>query len=182
LPPATFVPPSGDLNDAPDCVEANPGDVTAMAKGLRQRWEDAPANCPENAWNDFRDAFNSQQPLPNDPRYVTLIVTEFSAFSGSGITVVPVEFHAGFYVTGWFHGGGAQGTQGCPDNDLPPPPGCPTWPNDDGSAACDPASNVNKGNVWGYFVTTVLPVPGSILSEERCKFDELGTCAARLVE
>ena len=179
LPPSTFIPPSGNLLDAPDCVAAKTGDVTSMAKGLHDRFEGPPANCPPNHWVQFRNALLNQQPLPNDPRYVTLIVTNFGAFSGSGSTVVPVEFHAGFYVTGWFH---QQTAVGCPDNDLPPPPGCPTWPNNNGSNGCDPAANVNKGNVWGYFVTVVLPVPGSILSEERCKFDELGTCAARLVE
>jgi hypothetical protein len=183
LPPSTFIPASGNINDAPDCVAAKTGDVTAMAKGLHDRFEGPPASCPPNHWIQFRDAILHQQPLPNDPRYVTLIVTEFSAFSGSGSTVVPVRVHAGFYVTGWFH---QQTAVGCPDNDLPPPPAgngaCLSWPNDDGSAACDPASSQNKGNVWGYFVTTVLPVPGGIVSEERCEFGELGTCAARLVE
>jgi hypothetical protein len=179
LPPSTFIPTSGNLMDSPDCVAAKTGDVTSMAKGLHDRFEAAPASCPPNHWVEFRDALLNQQPLPSDPRYVTLIVTNFGAFSGSGATVVPVEFHAGFYITGWFH---QQTAVGCPDNDLPPPPGCPTWPSDDGSAGCDPASNANKGNVWGYFVTAVLPVPGSIVSEVRCEFGELGTCAARLVE
>jgi hypothetical protein len=179
LPPSTFLPASGNPLDSPDCVAAKTGDVTSMAKGLHDRFEGPPANCPPNHWVQFRDAYINQQPLPSDPRYVTLIVTNFGAFSGSGSTVVPVEVHAGFYVTGWFH---QQTAVGCSDNDLPPPPGCPTWPNSDGSAGCDPASNANKGNVWGYFVTAVLPVPGSIVSEERCEFGELGSCAARLVE
>jgi hypothetical protein len=178
LPPSTFIPPTG-IKDAPDCVAAKTGDVTAMAQGLHDRFEGPPANCPPNGWIQFRDAILHQQPLPNDPRYVTLIVTEFSAFTGSGSTVVPVRVHAGFYVTGWFH---QQTAVGCADNDLPPPPACASWPADDGSAACDPAANVNKGNVWGYFVTNVLPVPGGIVAEERCVFNELGTCAARLVE
>src|SRR5262249_45255770 len=120
---------------------------------------------------------------------VSLIVTNFGAFSGAGSTIVPVEFHAGFYVTGWFQ---ANAAKGCADNDPPPPPGCPGPPNGTydptkpppvpNTPECHPKPNKNKGNVWGYFVTIVPSVPGSIVSEERCVFTELGTCAARLVE
>jgi hypothetical protein len=185
LPPPTFIPPSGNLLDAPDCVAAKTGDVTSMAKGLHERFE---TPCVDNNWIEFRNAILNDQPLPNDPRYVTLIVTNFGAFSGSGATVVPVEVHAGFYVTGWFH---QQSAVGCPENDPPPPPACawpappfgfPVVPPNPSDPDCDPAHNNNKGNVWGYFVTTVLPVPGGIVSHERCEFGELGTCAARLVE
>ena len=182
--PADVHSSSGNLLDAPDCVAAKTGDVTSMAKGLHDRFE---TPCVDNNWIEFRNAILNDQPLPNDPRYVTLIVTNFGAFGGSGSTVVPVEVHAGFYVTGWFH---QQSAVGCPENDPPPPPAC-QWPTppfpypvpvDTSDPDCDPASNRNKGNAWGYFVTTVLPVPGGIVSHERCEFGELGTCAARLVE
>ena len=48
----------------------------------------------------------------NDPRYVTLIITDNTAFTGSGNEPVPVKYFAGFYITGWDIGGA---TNGCPD-------------------------------------------------------------------
>ena len=87
-----------------------------------------------------------------------------------------------------FVGGGAQGTQGCAQNDLPAPPICEgpagQWPPPSPGSipGCNPADPSNAGNVWGYFVTAVLRVPHGTDSEERCAFNELGTCVAVLVE
>ena len=183
LPPTTFTPVP-----IPDCIAAKTGDVTAMAKGLYDRFQ-APftstGGCSANNWKTLR----SQGKLPpsTDPRWVSLIVTNFTAFSGQGATVVPITKFAGFYVTGWFIGGGGQGTKACtsPDplyqNDLPAPPICPTWPNDNGKPGCDPSNNVQKGNVWGYFVTDVI-LGGTGVSNELCAFNEIGLCFASLTQ
>jgi hypothetical protein len=176
LPPATFVP-----DPIPDCIQAKTGDVTAMAQGLHDRFE-VPypvGGCPPNNWRTFRD--QGTLPPPTDPRWVSLVVTDFSAFSGQGASVVPITKFAGFYVTGWFVGAGGQGTQGCAQNDLPPPPLCPTWPDSNGSAGCDPSTNAQKGNVWGYFVTNVILGPAGT-SNDLCAFNEVGLCVAVLTE
>lgn len=177
LPPATFTPVP-----IPDCIQAKTGDVTAMAKGLHDRFE-APytssGGCPPNNWLTLRS--QGTLPPPTDPRWVSLIVTNFSAFSGQGATVVPITKFAGFYVTGWFVGGGGQGTQGCSANDLPPPPLCPTWPDSNGKAGCDPSNNAQKGNVWGYFVTEVI-LGNTGPSDELCLFNEVGLCFAVLTQ
>ncbi len=168
LPPATFVPPSGNLADSPDCVAAKTGDVTAMAQGLHARWENPPppaVACPPNNWP------KSGGPLPdsNDPRWVILVVTNFAAFSGSGAEVVPVTKFAGFYVTGWFQGSGGSLPDGCPTND-PPPNGA------------SPTSKSVKGDVWGYFVTDVPNLPGALASDELCAFNEVGLCVPVLTQ
>jgi len=168
--------PPPDPDPFPDCIEANPGSVTSMAKGLRQRFEDpAPGrDCPPNEWANFRST--GDLPKPEDPRWVTLVVAEYGTFDPQGITVLPITKFAGFYATGWFIGGGNPGTQGCPDNDPPPtPPFCNGGP-------CQPDSQKVQGAVWGYFVTQVLPSPRGTPSPELCVFDELGTCIAVLVE
>ena len=46
--------PPPDPSPIPDCIEANPGQVTSMSKGLRARFEDPPpsgAGCPPNLWD-----------------------------------------------------------------------------------------------------------------------------------
>jgi hypothetical protein len=163
----------------PDCVEANPGDVTSMATGLQARFvTPAPprVGCPPNRWQEFR--LQGKLPPDNDPRYVTLTVTDFGQFDSSGLAVVPVRVFAGFYITGWFE---SSQVDTCADNDPPPPPICGTksqWPPPDPDTVdgCDPAHKDNQGNVWGYFVTNVIEAPAGSESQELCEFDELGIC------
>jgi hypothetical protein len=84
-----------------------------------------------------------------DPRIIDRFLMPDPSTEPAGTVVFPIRAFKRFYVTGWFH---SLTAVGCPDNDLPPPPGCATWPLDDGSAWCDPASNTNKGNVWGRYL------------------------------
>jgi hypothetical protein len=42
--------------------------------------------------------------------------------------------------------------------------------------------HLDDGDVWGYFVTPVIPAPAGTSSGELCDFDALGTCIAVLVE
>ena len=169
LPPATYVPPSGNLNDAPDCIAVKTGDVTAMAQGLHDRWENPPppaVACPPNNWPK-----KVGDPIPDstDPRWVVLVVTDFTAFSGQGDRVVPITKFAGFYVTGWFQGPGGSLPTGCSTNQAPPNGVLPT------------AKSV-KGDVWGYFVTDVPNLPGATVSNEFCAFNEVGLCLAVLTQ
>lgn len=175
--PPPLPPPNPD--PWPDCIEANPGQVAEMAKGLRQRFEDpAPGfDCPPNQWAQYRAT--GDIPPPEDKRWVTLVVSEYGTFDPQGITVLPITKFAGFYATGWFIGGGTPGTQGCPDNDPPPtPPFCPKT----SQTPCDADDTAVQGAVWGYFITDVKPPSGGTPAPQLCNFDELGTCIAVLVE
>ena len=158
LPPATYTPPSGNLNDAPDCIAAKTGDVTAMAKGLHDRFENP---CTPNNWP------TNGGPVPDstDPRWVILVITDFTAFSGSGAEVVPITKFAGFYVTGYFH---QQSATGCTGDTYPP--------------GVNPNANSSKGDVYGYYVTDVPNLPGALPSTDYCIFNDVGVCIAVLTQ
>lgn len=175
--PPPLPPPNPD--PAPDCIEANTGAVTSMAKGLHEKWELPPPtgidDCPPNLWSQYRSS--GELPPEDDPRYVTLVIAEFGTFANQGAQVVPITKFAGFYATGWFVGGGTQGTQGCPDNDPPPP--CSVSPPS--GNLCDPAYSRYQGAIWGYFITNVFP-SNALPSNELCAFNELGICVAVLTK
>lgn len=163
LPPATFEP-----DPVPDCIQAKTGDVTSMAQGLADRFE---APCTPNNWAAYRQ--NGELPPDDDPRWVTLIITNYSGFSGQGARVVPVRVFAGFYVTGYFH---QQTARGCGDD-----PNTPVVDGDDPHPnGVNPSSNRAKGDVWGYFVTSVILDLNAESSDELCAFYELGVCTAVL--
>ena len=115
LPPSSFV-----NNPKPDCAMTETGDKTGpMRQGLAARFE---SPCVDNNWpaptattTDIQNFFTNYN-FANDPRYVTLIITDNTAFTGSGNEPVPVKYFAGFYITGWDIGGA---TNGCPDPDGP---------------------------------------------------------------
>ena len=172
--------PPPDPDPIPDCIEANPGQVTSLAKGLHEKWELAPpaglADCPPNQWKQYRQA--GVLPPDSDPRYIKLVIAEYGTFANSGIDVVPITKFAGFYASGWFVGGGAQGTQGCADNDPPPP--CPT-PSSPSGNLCDPAYSRYQGAIWGYYITQVT-TQNVRPSDELCAFNQVGTCVAVLTK
>ena len=105
--------------------------------------EDQPPTGHDPADDARLEAFFKNYDFANDPRYVTLVITDFTAFTGSGAENVPVKYFAGFYATGWDIGpAGGGNTTGCPDND-PHPLGL---------------SNLkDNGDVWGHFVNIVIP-------------------------
>jgi len=115
-------PPSGPA----DCVPLEPGKMANSASSaLNTRF----AGCPANNWPG---------PIPDgDKRVVKLMITDFSAFDGSGKTTVPVMNFAAFYVTGWEGGG-------CGNNQAYPFPG-----------------SASKGDIWGHFIKYVEPDPDS---------------------
>jgi Flp pilus assembly protein TadG len=175
LPPATFEPPAG--TNAPNCVSAKTGDVNAMRQGLFARFQTNPDpaadnGCWPNNWpavaGDIPDWINNHGPS-NDPRYVKLVITDITAFTGSGAENVPVKYIAGFYATGWDVGPAGGGNQtGCSSENDPHPRGL--------SASRD------NGDFWGHFINIVVSSEDGTASDQLCNFDEIGTCIAVLVE
>ena len=91
----------------------------------------------------------------NDPRYITLIITDNTAFSSSN-TAEPVKYFAGFYATGWDTGNGSGKPKGCygfplagtcgnPNNDAHPLLGC----------LAGNITSTDNGDMWGHFVKFV---------------------------
>ena len=153
--------PTPELDDATDCAESKQGQVNSLRQGLAARLE---SPCTPNRWPDppiTDEKLNALvENFENDPRLVVLIVTEFAAFAGTGTTIVPIKYFAGFYITGWDNAS-------CMDNDPHPIFGTTYKPQ------------LDDGDVWGYFVTPVKP---GHASNDLCAFDELGSCVPVLVE
>jgi len=165
LPPDTFFP-----SPVPDCVRVETGDkIGQFRQGIAQRLTQpscAPNNWPEEL-ADFPDFFTKYD-LANDARYVTLIVTDYGTFQGSGSSsAVPVKYFAGFYITGW----DKTGTNPpCPDNE-PHPWYSPGY-----------RKSLDNGDVWGHFINVVVFSSSGAGSDDLCNFDEVGTCIIGLVE
>jgi hypothetical protein len=113
----------------PDCAPTQTGAATGQVQqAMNARF--APGNtCLPN---------NYPAPPSGDPRAVTLIITDFSAFSGSGNTTVPVVTDATFYVTGW---DGAPNS--CTGINEPAPP------------ANQSNGNGQQSNIWGHYIADV---------------------------
>jgi hypothetical protein len=97
---------------------------------------------------------------PNDPRVVTLLVTDFSAFDQSGSSTVPVTNIASFYVTGW-----SSADNSCAGINEPPPPGV--------------RLNGTSASIWGHFIKYVTPKGKP--SGYTCNVTEVTPCMAALV-
>jgi len=184
LPPPTFGP--GPPPYPSDCVLTEPGDKTGQLRGgLKLRFE---TPCVPNNWpDDAAEAATFFGPdgggYGNDPRYVTLIVTDDTAFGSSGADPYPLKYFAGFYVTGWdlANGMGPQSTNGCPDPDGPSGPlkGNDCHP----IYGCSYGQSLDNGDVWGYFVDIVLFSGSGDPSDDLCAFGaDPAACIAVLVE
>jgi hypothetical protein len=101
--------------------------------------------------------------LPSDPRIVSVFVTPFGAFSGSGANVVPISNFASFYVTGFSKNGGGQGD---PCNGPPAP---------------DPVPSKTGGYVVGHFIKYVDTIGGGGTGDP-CDFTSFGTCVVVLTK
>ena len=138
-----------------DCIITEAGDKTGQLRQAMQTRFASP--CTPNNWPK-----TATDPLPavDDPRWVVLFIADETAFQlvddgkGNKVKIYPVRKFAGFYVT-------AADGMGCTGD--------------------DPATVANR-DVWGHFITYVIPDPNSIPSSQLCQFDVLGTCIALLVE
>ena len=103
----------------------------------------------------FNDPADGGYDFTNDPRYITLIITDNTAFSSSN-TAEPVKYFAGFYATGWDTGNGSGKPKGCydfplvdtcgaPNNDRHPFLGC----------LAKKIMSADNGDMWGHFVKFV---------------------------
>jgi Putative Flp pilus-assembly TadE/G-like len=180
LPPPTFGP--GPSPYPSDCVMTQTGTVSAQRQGLHERFE---MPCVANNWpDDAAEASVFFGPdgggYGNDPRYVTLIITDDTAFTTPGNDPLPIKYFAGFYVTGWdYH---PTQSPGCPDPDG----AGPLKGNDDHpiyGATGSYTHSRDDGDVWGYFVDIVVFSASGDPSENECDFGGTpGACIARLVE
>ena len=183
LPPPTFDGP----NPYPsDCVITETGDKTGqLRQGMRARFE---SPCTPNRWPDTPAELAAfvgpnGQAYGSDPRYVTLIITDDTSFTGSGNDALPIKYFAGFYVTGWDlspNGNGPSNTQGCPD-----PDGSGPLKGNDPHPIYGSSYNevLDDGDVWGYFVDIVVFSSDGDPSDELCVFGEdPAACIPLLVE
>ncbi len=90
----------------------------------------------------------------NDPRFVTLFITDEQSFGAQGNDIYPIRRFAGFYLTA------ADGLN-CP-GDVPANPGAK--------------------NVWGHWVSYVISSGNGIPDDELCPFTDGGVCIPLLVE
>ena len=174
--------PAPALDEATDCAQSKNGQVSSLRHGLAARFE---SPCTDNHWPEPPITYEKIEALvgsfDTDPRLVTLIVTEFAAFSGTGSTIVPIKYFAGFYVTGWDVSNITDGCYG-PGGEAGPPWNDP-HPIYGSSYLSKPnKQHIDDGDVWGYFVTPVIPAPAGSANDELCAFDGLGTCIAVVVE
>jgi hypothetical protein len=165
LPPDTFTP-----NPPPDCVRVETGDkIGQFRHGIDLRLTTpscAPNNWPERL-SDFPGFFTNHD-FVNDPRYVTLVVTDYGTFQGAGSSsAVPVKYFAGFYITGWDK---TSNNLPCSDNEPHP------W------YSAGYRRSLDNGDVWGHFINVVAFSAGGTGSDDLCNFDEVGTCLIGLVE
>jgi hypothetical protein len=172
-------PDSISNNPAPICVAVETGDkIGQFRQGLSHRFETP--DCHPNNWPQDQGApghgpedddaihdFFTNYDFANDPRYVTLIITDDGTFQAQGNDQVPVKYFAGFYVTGW----DVTGTvKPCLDNDPHP------W------YGTTYRKSLDNGDVWGHFVNIVVFSSAGAANDQLCNFDEVGNCIAVLVE
>jgi len=138
-----------------DCMITEAGDKTGqLQQAMKTRFA---SPCTPNNWPK-----TATDPLPpdDDPRWVTLFIADETTFQyvddgkGNKVKIYPVRKFAGFYVT-------AADGMDCADD--------------------EPAS-INARDVWGHFITYVIPDPNAVPDDQLCEFDELGTCIPLLVE
>jgi hypothetical protein len=152
LPQRPVAPLPGD-----DCVAVEPGDKTGqLRQAITERWGDPDGNgpLPCDTLNHWPTTPGGALPPLSDPRYVTLFITDYGTFQGGGVDIYPIRRFAVFYMTA------ADGLN-CP-GDVPANPG--------------------PKNVWGYWMTYVVPNPGGIPSGTLCPQNNASLCYAVLVE
>jgi hypothetical protein len=132
------------------CVDIRTGQaVNQVGAGMNQRilGTDKPTTCTSpNHWSDYPNLSQS------DPRIVSVFLTPFGTFQGSGSGTVPVQDFGTFYVTGW-SGSGNGFNNPCPD---------PV-----------PAS----GFITGHFIKFVKSI-GSGSGTQPCDLTSFGACVA----
>jgi Flp pilus assembly protein TadG len=141
-----------DTNTPVDCAPPATGNQTnKVAKALNYRilGSTSPTACTApNHWPNYQ---------PGDPRIVSVFITPYNSFSGSGSsTSFPIQDFAAFYVTGW-------AAQGQGNNN-------PCQGNGDDTA---PA-----GTMVGHFIHYVQPPSNGSGGTQTCAPNSLSECVA----
>lgn len=151
-----------DSNTPIDCVPPATGNKqNQVAEGMNQRilGSTKPTECTNpNHWKSFTFTNGVPNVPPSDPRVVTVFVTPYGSFGGSGgSTTYPIADFASFYVTGWQDSGNGFNN--------------PCQGNGD-----DPAE---PGTIVGHFIKYVETAPtGS--GGSMCELNSLNECIAIL--
>jgi hypothetical protein len=151
-------PPVGPL-PGDDCIITETGDKSGQIRqAMDERWgkNGGPTCQTLNHWPNTQaelDTNGMPDPL-TDKRFVTIFITDESAFGASGNDIFPVRRFAGFYLTA------ADGLN-CP-GDVPANPGAK--------------------NMWGHWVSYVIPETGGIPDTTLCPFTNGGVCIPMLVQ
>jgi hypothetical protein len=148
------------------CVAVQTGSATnQVPEGMNTRilGTDKPKTCPaagalgHNNWSMFPD-------FPQgDPRIISVFLTPFGTFNGSGSTTVPVQLFAFFYVTGWTAQGGGFAN--------------PCQGNGD-----DPVPNNDPGTIVGHFIHYIDTLGNSTPDPQFCDFNGFGGCVVTLTK
>jgi putative Flp pilus-assembly TadE/G-like protein len=151
----------GTTNPADCVVPATGNKENQVAKGMNDRilGSEMPSLCTSpNHWNEFTFTNGVPSVSPSDPRLVTVFITPFGSFGGSGSSSeFPIVQFASFYVTGWQ----AQGSgfsnpcQGHGDNTAEP------------------------GTIVGHFIKYIDTINNQT-GESKCTVNSLGECVVVL--
>jgi hypothetical protein len=138
-----------------DCIQTNPGvSQGQIVQGLTDRITTPTNGTTYYCANNWPTSGAFVLPPANDSRYITMFITPYGSFGGSGQAYFPIEGFAEFYVMGW--------SQDPCTSDPPPPDG-----------------GRGHGQVWGYFVQPVLQNPTAI-GGAPCTASTFGPCVAVL--
>jgi hypothetical protein len=146
-----------DNNTPADCLPPATGNKqNQVAKGINQRvlGSTTPSSCTApNNWSSFPNL------APSDPRIITLFVTPYGSFSGSGAsTLYPIETFAAFYITGWADNGNGFNN--------------PCQGNGDDTA--------QPGTIVGHFIKYVDTLNTGSTGGTSCVLNSVGECVAVL--
>lgn len=157
--------PGGNPVPPADCVQtANGVKNGPFDTGIQDRLLNASAGghwyCANN-WSDFNPSEVGDGLPANDDRLVTLFITPYNSFNGSGNNDFPILDGAYFYVMGF-------------NKDT-----CKTDPAD--PQAAGNGNGHASGRIWGYFIKYTDP-QGSPSTTTPCTDSALGACAIALTQ
>ena len=146
-----------------DCVPPATGNKqNQVAKGMNQRvlGSTKPSTCTApNHWPSFTFTNGIPNVSPTDPRVVTLFITPYGSFGGSGgSSLFPIADFATFYVTGWQDNGNGFNN--------------PCQGRGDDTAA--------GGTIVGHFIKYINTLNTNSGGGSGCVLSSLGACVAVL--
>ena len=163
LPPE--IPPP-DPNPMPDCVEANPGEVASMSKGLQSAVRgpattggglSAEPSGTSIAWPISMSADD------DDPRVVVLFVADYGAFDPNGLAsvLIPIAKFADVLRHWLVHEERAEADRtGTARGQRPAVPRRRSVGRRQASMRARPTPTRSQGAVWGYFISDFKSHPG----------------------